>query len=69
MPTDGGPGPEWVVELLEMRVVMTAWVSRSCCRRKSPPLPPKAPPDRWLGFASFVAAQPGKSLRQGWLAG
>lgn len=48
MPADEGPGPERVVELLEVRVVMTSWVSWSCSQRKTPPQPPKAPPDHQL---------------------
>lgn len=48
MPADEGPGPERVVELLEVRVVMTSWVSWSCFQRKTPPQPPKAPPDHQL---------------------
>lgn len=32
MPADGGPGPEQVVELLEVRVVVASWGSRPCCR-------------------------------------
>lgn len=31
MPADGGPGPEQVVELLEVRVVVASWGSRPCC--------------------------------------
>lgn len=54
MPVGEGPGPEWVVELLEVRVVMTSLVSRFCCQGKSPPQPPKAPPDHWLGSGLLI---------------
>lgn len=31
MTTGEGPGPERVVELLEARLVVTSWISWSCC--------------------------------------
>jgi len=51
MPAGDGPGLE---QVLEARVVVTFWVSGSCCGRESPPQPPEASPDHPLGSGLLI---------------